>query len=31
MIIKTCHMITIDITQIIDNTLNPKLYFLILK
>ena len=27
MIIKTYHIITIDITQIIDNTLNPNLYF----
>ena len=27
MIIKTYHIITIDITQVIDNTLNPNLYF----
>ena len=27
MIIKTYHIVTIDITQVIDNTLNPNLYF----
>ena len=27
MIIKTYHIITIDITQVIDNTLNPNWYF----
>ena len=27
MIIKTYHVITINITQIIDKTLNPILYF----
>ena len=31
MITKTYHIITIDITQIIDCTLNPNLYFSILK
>ena len=30
-ITKTYHIITIDITQIIDNTFNPNLYFPILK
>ena len=30
-ITKTYHIITIDITQIIDSTFNPNLYFLILK
>ena len=27
MIIKTYHIVTIDITQVINNTLNPNLYF----
>ena len=31
MIMRTYHIITIDITQIIDSTLNLNLYFLILK
>ena len=31
MIIKHYHIITIDITQTINNTLNPNLTFLILK
>ena len=31
MIIKTYHIITIHITQIIDSTLNPNLSFPILK
>ena len=31
MVTKTYHIITIDITQIIDCTLNPNLYFPILK
>ena len=30
-ITKTYHIITIDITQIIDSTFNPNLYFPILK
>ena len=31
MITKTYYMITIDVTQIINSTLNPNLYFAILK
>ena len=31
MITKTYHVITIDITQIIDTALNPNLFFPILK
>ena len=31
MITKTYYIITIDVIQIIDNTLNPSLYFSILK
>ena len=31
MTIKTYHISTIDITQIIDNTLNQNISFLILK
>ena len=30
MVIKTYHIITIDITQIINSILNPNLYFAIL-
>ena len=31
MITKTYYIITIDVTQIINSTLNPNLYFAILK